>query len=98
MKAAAIRTIGKRAVCDLIEIGRLLTDAKLLAGRGNWLPWLDREFGWSDETARKWMNAPTYAIVRGTAEAVRSCASRAVDSGTVWETKEDTRDNWRLLS
>lgn len=56
MKAAAIRTIGKRAVCDLIEIGRLLTDAKLLAGRGNWLPWLDREFGWSDETARKWMN------------------------------------------
>jgi hypothetical protein len=20
------------------------------------LPWLDREFGWSDETARKWMN------------------------------------------
>ena len=24
-----------RAVCDLIEIGRLLTDAKLLAGRGN---------------------------------------------------------------
>ncbi len=32
MKAAAIRAIGKRAVCDLIEIGRLLTDAKLLAG------------------------------------------------------------------
>jgi hypothetical protein len=56
MKAAAIRTIGKRAVCDLIEIEWLLADAKLLAGRGNWLPWLDREFGWSDETARKWMN------------------------------------------
>jgi hypothetical protein len=22
---------------------------------GNWLPWLEGEFGWSDETARKFM-------------------------------------------
>jgi hypothetical protein len=36
---------------DIIEIGRLLTEVKKIAGHGNWLPWLDREFGWSDSTA-----------------------------------------------
>lgn len=49
--AEVIRALGKRMVRDVIEIGRRLTDAKELAGHGNWLPWLDREFGWADETA-----------------------------------------------
>jgi hypothetical protein len=31
----------------LIEIGRRLIDAKAIAGHGNWLSWLDREFGTS---------------------------------------------------
>ncbi|MDQ6703256.1 MAG: DUF3102 domain-containing protein, partial [Pseudomonadota bacterium] len=53
--ANRIRAIGKRAVAGIIEIGRLLTGAKILAGHGNWLTWLDREFGWSGETARRWM-------------------------------------------
>jgi N6-adenosine-specific RNA methylase IME4 len=28
-----------------------LTDCKRICGHGNWLPWLDREFGWTEQTA-----------------------------------------------
>jgi hypothetical protein len=45
--------LGKRAVHDIIEIGRRLIEE--LAGHGNWLPWLEREFGWSEQTARNYM-------------------------------------------
>jgi hypothetical protein len=53
--AEVIRTLGKRAIRDIIEIGRRLTDAKAIAGHGNWLPWLEREFGWSERTGRRFM-------------------------------------------
>jgi hypothetical protein len=33
--AEKIRELGKRALRDVIEIGRLLTEAKMLAGTGN---------------------------------------------------------------
>jgi hypothetical protein len=46
----------------VIEIGRRLAEAKVDAGHGNWLPWLDREFGWSDETARKFMRCHDFAL------------------------------------
>jgi hypothetical protein len=51
-----IRALGKRVVGDIIEIGRRLTDAKKIAGHGNWLPWLEREFGWTDKTAENFIN------------------------------------------
>jgi hypothetical protein len=53
--ATAIRARGKRVVGDIIEIGRLLTECKKIAGHGGWLPWLEREFGWSDKTAERFM-------------------------------------------
>jgi hypothetical protein len=53
--AAAIRRLGKLVVEDVIEIGRRLTEAKPIAGHGNWLAWLEREFGWSDKTAENYM-------------------------------------------
>lgn len=49
--AAQIRQLGKAAVADMIEIGRLLTECKERLPHGGWLPWLDREFGWTDRTA-----------------------------------------------
>jgi hypothetical protein len=52
--AEAIRKLGKQAVA---EIGRRLTECKKIVGHGNWLPWLDREFGWSDRTALNFMRA-----------------------------------------
>jgi DUF3102 family protein len=55
--ADAIRALGKQTVANIIEIGCRLTDAKNIAGHGNWLPWLDREFGWKEQTARNFMRA-----------------------------------------
>src|SRR6516225_1797036 len=54
--AAEIRALGKRALADLIEIGRLLTECKRICGHGNWLPWLEREFGWTEMTATRFIN------------------------------------------
>ena len=59
--AAVIRALGKRVVGDIIEIGRRLTDAKARCGHGNWLPWLDREFGWKDTTALRFMRCHEFA-------------------------------------
>ena len=53
--AEVIRALGKRVIGDIIEIGRRLTEAKQVAGHGNWLPWLDREFGWTEQTALNFM-------------------------------------------
>ena len=54
--AEAIRYLGKRVIKDVIEIGRHLTEAKVIAGHGNWLPWLEREFGWTEMTATRFIN------------------------------------------
>ena len=53
--AQEIRKLGKRASADVIEIGRRLTEMKKLCGHGNWLPWLQREFGWTDRHALNYM-------------------------------------------
>jgi hypothetical protein len=60
--AAAIRTLGKRVVTDIIEIGRRLIEARRLVVHGNataadggWAGWLQTEFQWSDGTATNFM-------------------------------------------
>jgi hypothetical protein len=53
--AEAIRELGKRTIADVIEIGKRLIQSKKLCGHGNWLTWLDREFGWSEDVAEKFM-------------------------------------------
>jgi hypothetical protein len=55
--ARQIRELGKRTVDQIIEIGRRLIECRKLVGHGAWLPWLEREFGWSDRTARNFMRA-----------------------------------------
>jgi hypothetical protein len=54
-RAERIRMLGKRIVGDIIEIGRLLAECKERCGHGNWLPWLDREFGWSSDKAEDYI-------------------------------------------
>ena len=39
----------------MIEIGRRLTEMKKICGHGNWLQWLQREFGWTDRQALNYM-------------------------------------------
>ena len=53
--AAEIRRLGKRTLADVIEIGARLTECKRICGHSNWLPWLDREFGWEETTAQRFM-------------------------------------------
>ena len=55
--AIEIRKRIKRAANDIYEIGRRLTEAKKHVGYGNWLPWLEREFGWTDRTALNFIHA-----------------------------------------
>jgi hypothetical protein len=50
----AIRKLGKQTVENVIEIGRLI-ECKRIRKYGNWLPWLEQEFGWTDDTALNFM-------------------------------------------
>lgn len=56
-QVAAIGALGRRMVRDAPEIGRHLKECKRIAGHGNWLPWLKREFGWSEATALNYIQA-----------------------------------------
>lgn len=53
--ADAIRHLRKRIGGDIIETGKRLSECKEIAGHGNWLPWLEREFGWKERTAQRFM-------------------------------------------
>ena len=59
--AREIRRLGKRAAEDIIEIGRRPIEAKAIAGHGNWLPWLEREFGWKERTAQNFVRVAELA-------------------------------------
>jgi Protein of unknown function (DUF3102) len=59
--AASIRQLSKRVIGDVIEIGHRLSDCKRLLGHGSWLPWLEREFSWSERTARNFISAYEFA-------------------------------------
>ena len=54
-KAGAIRALAKNVARDIVEIGRHLTEAKAACAHGEWLPWLESEFGWSSSAAARYM-------------------------------------------
>jgi hypothetical protein len=56
--AAEIRRLGKQTVENVFEIGRHLTEAKAEIKRlgGSWGDWLEAEFKWSDQQARRCMH------------------------------------------
>jgi hypothetical protein len=53
--AAEIRRLGKRVIGDILEIGRRLGEVKKQLGRADFLPWIEREFGWSEDTAERFI-------------------------------------------
>jgi Protein of unknown function (DUF3102) len=53
--ANTINALRKQASSNLLEMGYRLIEAKLIAGHGNWLPWLDHNFGWTEQTALNYM-------------------------------------------
>lgn len=55
-QAAAIKSLMRRAVQDIIEIGQKLIAVKEQLPHGQFGPWLRAEFEWSDQTALNFMN------------------------------------------
>jgi hypothetical protein len=51
-----IRSLGKQTIANVIEIGRLLAECKKMVGHRNFGCWLDREFGWSERTAQRFLS------------------------------------------
>jgi hypothetical protein len=54
--ANAIRALARNVIANVVEIGRRLTEVNDRIEHGHWLMFLDREFGWSDQTARNFMH------------------------------------------
>ena len=55
--AGEIHRLGKQTVESIVEIGGYLVEVKRRLPHGQWLPWLEAEFPWSDGTARRYMDS-----------------------------------------
>jgi hypothetical protein len=54
--ASAINALRKTASSTILEIGFRLIEAKALVEHGDWLPWLERNFQWTDRTAQRYIS------------------------------------------
>ena len=50
--------LAKRTTADIIEIGQRLIAVQGKKAHGEWLRWLEFEFGWSESTAYNFMSVP----------------------------------------
>lgn len=55
-RTSEIKTLMRRTAQDIIEIGEKLIEVKERLPHGAFGGWLESEFGWSQETARRFMN------------------------------------------
>ena len=55
MLADDIRALSKQTRESVIAIGEKLIEAKKIVGHGNFLPWIEAEFGWAERTAQNFM-------------------------------------------
>lgn len=55
-KTIETKILVRQTAHGIIEIGKNLIEVKQAIGHGNWLPWLDAEFGFSPSTAQNFMN------------------------------------------
>lgn len=58
-RAVAIHALVKRTLKDVVEVGRHLSEVRNLVDHGRWLAWIETEFGWSDQTARRFIHVYT---------------------------------------
>jgi hypothetical protein len=54
--AKAIKALEKKSIQNVIEIGRLLHEASGKCEHGEFMPWLESEFGWSHDTSLNYRN------------------------------------------
>jgi hypothetical protein len=52
---AEIHRLRKRGTRDVIKIGGHLIACQKIVGHGNFLPWVECEFGWSEDTAERFI-------------------------------------------
>jgi hypothetical protein len=55
-KTGEIRERMRRAAHDILEIGERLIDIQQRLSHGTWEAWLQAEFAWSDQTARRYIH------------------------------------------
>jgi Protein of unknown function (DUF3102) len=60
----AIHALLERTRQDIIEIGRHLTEARNQVAHGAWLDWIEVEFEWSDQTARRFIHVYELSLAR----------------------------------
>ncbi len=58
-KTSELKTLMRRSVQDIIDIGQKLIEVKEKLGHGNFSTWLKAEFGWSVRTAARFMQVAT---------------------------------------
>jgi hypothetical protein len=56
LHAEAIRALLIRTKDQIIDVGGRLAECQKHIGHGNWYAWLDREFGWSVDTAENFIH------------------------------------------
>lgn len=56
---ADLHALVRRAAQDSVTIGRKLNEVKARLPHGAFGPWLDAEFGWSEDTAQRWRRVAT---------------------------------------
>jgi hypothetical protein len=54
-RADFIRSLVKSTAENVVGIGTALANVKERLPHGAWLPWLDREFGWSERQAQNFL-------------------------------------------
>jgi hypothetical protein len=77
--ASRIHKLRQRTCEDVIQIGRLLVEAKAKLGHGLWGEWLRHEFTWSQDTAERFISV---AVVFGKA---KSAMLRNIDVSSLYE-------------
>ena len=60
--ADEIRALSKQTRESVIAIGNKLIEAKELVGHGNFLPWIETEFKWSESTANNFMQVAIKSV------------------------------------
>jgi Protein of unknown function (DUF3102) len=93
--ARDIRALTKMARDSIIEVGRKLIAAKAQVAHGEWLPWLDREFGWNERTARRYMQVSEAFAIKS--DTVSDFTGLTIDASALYalaspKVPEDARD------
>jgi hypothetical protein len=57
-----LRLALRRGTADILNIGRLLAEAKEKIPHGEWLPWLTNEVSMSERSAQKYIKATDFAV------------------------------------